>query len=66
MRLPAPTQAEIRALRERSGLTQSQAAAIVHCGLRAWQKWEAGERQMHPAFWELFQRKVGAWTETKR
>lgn len=41
-------------------LTQSQAGALVHAGLRAWQKWEAGELRMHPAFWDLFRRRVAA------
>lgn len=31
---------------------------MIHCGLRAWQKWEAGDRKMHPAMWELFQIKT--------
>lgn len=31
---------------------------MIHCGLRAWQKWEAGDRKMHPAMWELFQMKT--------
>ncbi|EOV4287862.1 helix-turn-helix domain-containing protein [Escherichia coli] len=52
MTQPAPD--EIRAAREAAGLTQSAAAALVHANLRSWQKWEAGERAMHPAFWELF------------
>jgi DNA-binding transcriptional regulator YiaG len=54
-----PTPDEVRAARERAGLTQTQAAALVHTSLRAWQQWEAeagteGHRAMHPAFWELF------------
>jgi len=53
-----PTPAEIRQARESAGLTQTQAAAMIHCGLRAWQKWEGGERKMHPAMWELFQIKT--------
>ncbi|WP_407058382.1 helix-turn-helix domain-containing protein [Zoogloea oleivorans] len=38
---PAP--AEIRAAREAAGLTQSQAAALIHSTLRTWQDWEAGK-----------------------
>lgn len=53
-----PDSEEIRARRQAAGLTQSEAAGLVHAGLRAWQKWEGGERQMHPAFWELFQLKT--------
>ena len=60
-RAPAanPTPEEIRAARERAGLTQAQAAALVHSTLRAWQRYEAGERRMHPALWELFLLKTG-------
>lgn len=36
------------------GLTQTEAAALIWCSLRAWQQWEAGDRRMHAAFWELF------------
>ena len=53
-----PTAAEIRAGRQAADLTQTQAAELVHANLRSWQKWEGGEREMHPAFWELFQLKT--------
>jgi DNA-binding transcriptional regulator YiaG len=58
-----PSPDEIRALREASGLTQSEAAELVHSNLRSWQQWEAepdtpGHRRMHPAFWELFRIKL--------
>lgn len=53
---PAP--ADIRAQRKAIGLSQTAAARIVHSGLRTWQQWEAGERGMHPALWELFQLKT--------
>jgi putative transcriptional regulator len=52
-----PTPAQIR--ESRAGLTQTQAATLVHVGLRCWQQWEAGDRKMHPAFWELFNIKLG-------
>lgn len=55
MKLSSPTPTEIRAAREAAGLTQTQAAALLHSALRAWQRWEAGDRAMHPAFWELFE-----------
>jgi putative transcriptional regulator len=57
-RNPAP--AEIVKARDAAGLTQSAAAALVHADLRSWQKWEAGDRSMHPAFWELFRLKISA------
>lgn len=53
-----PSPAEIRAAREAAGLTQSQAAALVHSTLSAWQRWEQAERSMHPALWELFRIKA--------
>ncbi len=49
-----PTPDEIRAARERAGLTQDEAAALVLSTLRSWQRYEYGERRMHPAIWELF------------
>lgn len=51
---PTPTPADIRAARERAGLTQAQAAATVCVGIRNWQQWEGGERKMHPGLWKLF------------
>lgn len=53
-----PTPDEIRAAREAAGLTQTAAAALIYCTLHGWQKWELGERSMHPAFWELWRRKL--------
>ncbi len=49
-----PLPAEIRAARQSAGLTQTQAAALIHGTMRAWQEWEAGNRRMHPGLWELF------------
>ena len=53
-----PTQEQIREARTEAGLTQTQAAALIHCTLRGWQDWEHGKRRMHPAFWELFLAKL--------
>jgi len=53
----SPTPERVRAAREAAGLSQSSAAELIHSGLRAWQEWEAGNRRMHPAFWELFKLK---------
>lgn len=50
----APTPVDIRTARQTAGLTQTEAAALIHCTLRGWQDWERGRRRMHPAFWELF------------
>lgn len=49
-----PSPEEVRAAREAAGLTQTEAAALIHCTLRGWQEWEAGNRRMHPGLWELF------------
>ena len=54
----SPKPADIRAARELANLTQTAASELVHTRCRVWQQWEAGDRHMHPAFWELFCRKV--------
>ena len=36
------TKEEIKALRKRAGLTQSEAAALVFCTLGSWQNYEYG------------------------
>ncbi len=50
----SPTPAEVRAAREAANLSQTEAAALIHCTRDAWSKWESGTREMHLAFWELF------------
>lgn len=54
-----PSPAEIKMAREMAGLTQTEAAALLFTTCRVWQQWEAGDRRMHPAFFELFCRKIG-------
>jgi len=59
-----PHPAEIRAAREEAGLTQSQAAALVHSSPRNWQQWEdatggTNARRMHPGLWDLFRIRAG-------
>ncbi len=49
-----PSPEEIRCAREAAKLSQTAAAALVHTTCRTWQQWEAGDRKMHAAFWELF------------
>jgi DNA-binding transcriptional regulator YiaG len=57
-----PKPAEVVAARERLqdfndfGITDAQTACatLLHTTIRTWQQWEAGDRRMHPAFWELF------------
>lgn len=53
-----PSPETIRAERERLGLSQTAAAAVIYSSMRAWQEWEAGTRRMHPAMWELWQIKT--------
>ena len=57
-----PSPAEVRTAREAAGLTQAQAAALVHASVRNWQQWEQAEganaRRMHPGLWELFRLKT--------
>ena len=53
-----PLPMHLRAARDAAGLTQTAAAALVHTSCRVWQQWEAGDRRMHPAFWELFRLKT--------
>ena len=53
-----PKPADILAAREKAGLNQTEAAALLYSTQPAWQRWEAGERPMHPAFWELFRLKT--------
>lgn len=55
---PAPV--DIRLTRDALGLTQTDAAKVIHSTLRGWQSYESGERRMHPAFWELFLLKTNA------
>lgn len=50
----APSPDEVKNARNSVGLSQQEAGALVYVGTRTWQKWEYGERKMHPAFWELF------------
>lgn len=59
-----PDPAEIRAARLRAGLTQTEAAALIHVALRTWQQYESttdgDTRQMAPGLWELFEMKATA------
>ncbi|WP_293000017.1 hypothetical protein [Nevskia sp.] len=55
---PSPAPAEVAAARAKSGLTQTEAAALVYSTFRTWQNWESGARNMPPALWELWQYKA--------
>lgn len=49
-----PSPDEIRSARESAGFTQAAASQLLHTTPRVWQQWEAGDRRMHPAFWDAF------------
>lgn len=55
----APDPSEIRAAREAVGHTQGDAADRVHAATRTWRMWEAGDRRMPLASWELYCLKTG-------
>jgi DNA-binding XRE family transcriptional regulator len=57
--LDKPTPKLIKSARLAMGYTQKEAAALVHVSLRAWQLWEAGDRKMPAAAWELCVIKCG-------
>jgi len=57
LKSPAPEQ--LKSTRKALGYTQKEAAQLVHVSLRAWQLWEAGDRKMPPAIWELCVVKAG-------
>ena len=61
-----PSPEHIRAARVAAGLTQTAAGALVHSTCRSWQQWEAGDRRMHPAFWELFRIKSALIVRTPK
>lgn len=54
----SPQPADLRMLRERFGLTQEEAGALVCSARRTWQDWETGRRKMSPGLWELFKNKT--------
>lgn len=55
MALKHPTPAQVLAAREAAGLTQAQAAELVHLGAQPrWAEYENGVRAIDLARWELF------------
>ena len=61
-----PTPADVKSARVAAGLTQKQAAAVIHKTLLAWQRYESGDRAMDAAYWELFLIKTGQSAERER
>ena len=58
-----PTKHQIRAAREYSGLTQSEADEIVWRSKGVWKRWESGQYPIDMAAWELFLFKTGQHDE---
>jgi transcriptional regulator with XRE-family HTH domain len=60
-----PTREEIAAARAAAGLTQAEAARLVHLGAPGrWSEYESGVRNIDMARWELFRLKV--WLRARR
>jgi hypothetical protein len=60
MSLAVPTPGLIAGMRHNAGLTQQQAAEMVHLGsFKRWSEYERGLMPMDPAHWELFRIKCG-------
>jgi putative transcriptional regulator len=57
--MDSPDPMNITQARKQAGLTQTQAAELIYKGLRTWQQWERGDRDMDPALFELFLLKTG-------
>ena len=58
--LKQPTPVEIKEVRKKAGLTQQQAAEVVHRADGArWREWEGGKYHIDLAVWELFLLKTG-------
>lgn len=55
-----PTPEDFKSARIAAGLTQTEAANIIHSTCRSVQQWEAGDRRIHPGLWELFLLKTSA------
>lgn len=49
---------ELKQIRIKSGLTQTQAAALVGVKIRQWQRWEAGDSKINQSLIELFLIKI--------
>ena len=53
-----PTPSALKAFLLGADLTQTEAGALVGAALRTWQSWEAGDRKIPEAKWELLCLKV--------
>ena len=57
----SPTEHEIRTLRERLGLTQTEAAKVMGTTKNVWQAWEYGKRVMPAIKWDYFKLKTKSY-----
>lgn len=53
-----PTPELIKQTRKEANLTQTKAAELIYKQRRGWAQYEAGDRKMDPAYWELFLIKI--------
>lgn len=56
---PAPVPEDIITVRKKIKLTQEEAGAVIYKSMRTWRQYEAGDREMDPALFELFLLKTG-------
>jgi putative transcriptional regulator len=49
---------KLKALRKQHGLSQTEAAALVHVSQRTWARYEAGHKPVPPSVAELFEIKL--------
>lgn len=54
MKPDSPTPETIKQTRLHYELSTEKAAALIYRTSRNWQQWEAGQRKMDVALWELF------------
>ena len=54
----SPSSEQVKEARLKAGLSTEKAGALLYRTARNWQQWEAGERQMDAALWELFRIKT--------
>lgn len=64
--ITTPSPADVRGLRTKHGLTQTEAGDLVYVTLSAWQKWEGGRREMDRRTWELLLYKLGELQPPRR
>lgn len=50
---------EVKSARKAAGLTQAEAAKLIHSDQSSWSLWESGKRKIHKSNYELFCLKSG-------